>query len=392
MMKKWMFLLLLVGTLSLAGCGQAEMPEPVPADAESVVSQDVGRKVVVEATVEPLRWSELLFTGSGTVVEVLVEEGDEVAEGALLVQLDPTDAKLGIQEAEAALASAQAQLAQVRAGPRPEQIFEAQAHLSDVEAALSQAVARRDQLTAGAMEAEVAAAQAEVAAAEMEQRIALQQRDDAYEQKDEEVREQADYQLYAANEALAAAQVRLEAAQGTGYARLRAAQAGVTVASAERDVSQAQLDLLQAGVTPEEIAVGAAVVQQAEAALETARVALEHTEMRAPFAGTVTKINVDLGEVVAPGDVVVVLATLDQLQTRTVDLTELDVARVAEGQPAVVTVDALPGVQLRGHLARIGLRSGDYHGDVVYPITVALDEAAPELRWGMTAMVEIEVD
>jgi multidrug resistance efflux pump len=106
----------------------------------------------------------------------------------------------------------------------------------------------------------------------------------------------------------------------------------------------------------------------------------------------VVAVEVDPGDVVAAGEVVLVLATLDQLQARTVDLTELDVARVVEGQVAVVTVDALPGVELRGRVARIGLQSEDYRGDVTYPVYVELEEDVPELRWGMTAMVEIEAD
>ena len=53
----------------------------------------------------------------------------------------------------------------------------------------------------------------------------------------------------------------------------------------------------------------------------------------------------------------------------------------------MVTVDALPGVELSAHVDRIGLRSGEYRGDVVYPVYVALDEGAPGLRWGMTTVV-----
>jgi hypothetical protein len=43
-------------------------------------------------------------------------------------------------------------------------------------------------------------------------------------------------------------------------------------------------------------------------------------------------------------------------------------------------------------VTRIDEQSEDYRGDVVYPVIVALDETAPELRWGMTVMVEIEVE
>jgi HlyD family secretion protein len=103
-------------------------------------------------------------------------------------------------------------------------------------------------------------------------------------------------------------------------------------------------------------------------------------------------VEVDPGDAAAAEEVVVVLATLDQLQARTVDLTELDVAQVTEGQAAVVTVDALPDVELRGRVARVGLRSEDYRGDVTYPVYVALDEVVPELRWGMTAVVELGTD
>jgi HlyD family secretion protein len=333
----------------------------------------------------------LHFTGSGEVVKVLVAEGEAVDEGHLLVQLDASDLQLRVQEAEAALALAKAQLAQVKAGPRQGEIVEAEAQLADAMAGLARAEAQRDQLTAGAMEAEVAGAQAEVAGAETEHLVAQNRHRDAYDedQKDKDVRKQADYELLTAREALAAARTKLDAVRGIGYARLRAAQAGVALASAQQDVSEAQLALLRAGVRPEEIAVSEVLVQQAEAALETARTALGHTELRAPFAGTVTNTNVEVGETAGPGDVIVVLATLDQLQVRTTDLTELDVARVSEGQPAIVKVDALPDVSLPGRVARIDLQAVDHHGDVTYPITVELEEAEPQLRWGMTAMAEI---
>ena len=388
-MRKWM--VLVVGLLLVAGCGGAGGTAESTAEVEAV-ARDTEGKVIAEAVVEPARWSDLRFTTGGTVVQVSVEPGDQVAAGDLLVELDRTDLALAVQEAEAAVASAQAQLAQVQAGPRLEEIAAAEHQLADAVAALARATAQRDQLAAGTTAAEIAAAQAEVAQAQAEQRAVEETHRKAYKDKDEDTRKQADYQLHAAREAVAAAQAKLEAAQGGAGARLRDAGAGVSAASAQRDVAQAELDLLKAGVTPEEVAVSAAAVRQAEVAVATAEDALGRTEIRAPFAGVVTKVNVEAGETAAPGDVVVVLAGLDRLQARTIDLTELDVAQVAEGQLVVVTVDALPGVELRGHVARIGLRSEDYRGDVVYPVIVELDEDAPGLRWGMTAVVEIETD
>jgi multidrug resistance efflux pump len=368
------------------------------------------------------------------------------------VRFDPTDAELAVQQAEAALAQAEAQLAQLRSRPRAEEVAVAEAQLEVAQVAISQAAAGRDQLTAGVTEADVAAAQAQLAAAQSQQLQAEDAHDatmkcftvDLPNGKERKFcpalgtyEELARFQMNAANDALAAAEAQLAAAQGGAEAQVRAAQAAVCSAVAQRDAAQTRLALVEAGATAEEIAsteaqvtqaeaalaqaaVWSAVAQrdaaqtrlalveagataeeiasteaqvtQAEAALAQARAALERTEIRAPFAGTVVEVSVDAGDTARPGEVVVVLATLDELQAVTVDLTELDVARVAEGQAATVTVDALPELEIPGHVVRIEKQSEDYRGDVVYPVVVELDERVPELRWGMTAMVEIQAE
>jgi multidrug efflux pump subunit AcrA (membrane-fusion protein) len=388
-MKKWTIVLVVVALVS--GCARATAT-PAPEETKAEVLQEVEDTVIAEAVVEPERWSELRFIGGGTVVEVLVKEGDEVAAGGVLVRLDPTDALLAVQEAEAAMAEAQAQLAQVVAGPRAEEIAEAEAQLEGARATLSQAVARRDELIGGAIDADVAAAQAGLTAAQAAQLVARDEHQDVHDRSnDRREKEDADYALYAANEALTAAQTMLEAQQNMASARLYDAATEVEYASAQEGVSLAELSLIEAGPAPEEIAVGEARVAQAEAALAMAQAALERAELHAPFAGTVTGVHTDVGETVLPGQAVVTLATVDRLQARSVDLTELDVAQVAEGQPVVVTVDALPELALAGSVREIALQAADHRGDVVYAVTVELnDVSGTPLRWGMTAVVEIK--
>jgi multidrug resistance efflux pump len=150
--------------------------------------------------------------------------------------------------------------------------------------------------------------------------------------------------------------------------------------------------LLKAGSAAWEIASAEAQVQQAEANLASAETALARTALDAPFDGAVTRVDVEVGNSVTPGEVVLVLAALDAMEVKTIDLTELDVARVEKGQPATVTVDALPDEPLSGRVTQVGLRDVDYRGDVTYPVVIELDEMHPEIRWGMTALVEIEVD
>ncbi len=68
--------------------------------------------------------------------------------------------------------------------------------------------------------------------------------------------------------------------------------------------------------------------------------------------------------------------------------------RVREGQPAVVTVDALPDQEFAGLVRRVALQGQEYRGDVTYAVTVELTdpEQAQALRWGMTAVVEIKTE
>ena len=131
-----------------------------------------------------------------------------------------------------------------------------------------------------------------------------------------------------------------------------------------------------------------------ELAVEQLELQLEDAELRAPFDGVVSAVEVKVGDEVSPGQIVLVLATLDRLQVKTTDLTELDVGRIAVGHAVEVSVDALPDESFAGEVSEIALQGQDYRGDVVYAVTVEFSEAEfPEtLRWGMTAMVEIDTN
>jgi multidrug efflux pump subunit AcrA (membrane-fusion protein) len=387
--KPALLLGLVLGAVLITGCGAGGAEENTAVATLPPVTGSSEGRVAAEAVIEPAQWTNLLSIGGGTVADVLVDPGDDVAEDDLILKLDPTDALLAAEQAQAALAAAAAELAQAKAGPRPEQLAQAEHKLSDAQSALALASAQLDEVEAGATEAEIAGAQAALAAAQAEQRAALEAQLKA---SGGDAKRQANYELNATNQAVAAAEAQLAAAQGGADARVRATQAGVWLAAAQRDAAQAELDLVKAGATPEDIAMSEAAVQQAAAAVDMAKSVLDRSEIRAPFAGTVTQITVEAGEAVGPGEIVAVLALLDPLQARTVDLTELDVAQVAEGQPAVVTVDGLSDLALDGTVATVGLRSQDYRGDVVYPVTIDLVDTAEGLRWGMTAQVDIKTD
>jgi HlyD family secretion protein len=138
--------------------------------------------------------------------------------------------------------------------------------------------------------------------------------------------------------------------------------------------------------------VAEAQVQQAQTALEGARIALQKTVLVAPLAGTVGAVMAEEGETVMAGTPVLVIGDLSALQVETDDLSEVDVVEVAVGQTVKVSVDALPDLELPGRVSKIAPMAEEQHGDIVYPVTIDLEEGfGAKLRWGMTAYVDINV-
>jgi HlyD family secretion protein len=374
-------LLVLVIVGLVAGCGGAEATETVPADEMPVVSQEAEGKVVAEAVIEPARWSELRFDAAGDIAEVLVQEGDVVSEGDLLARLETSDLERAVAQAELDLRQAQLRLEQLQEPPDEADIEVAEAVVSDAAAAYQEAVKN---LTVTEHSVSVGD----------EVRAARYARDEAYRVYQNLVDRlgEDDHRVAAAHDAYLNALGAYNRAVEGAELHLTSARNEVTRAYHALEQARTDLDQLLEGADEADIRAAQLDVEAAELRVEEAHSNLEKATLIAPFDGVVATVDVEPGDVVTPGEVVLVLATLDHLQARTVDLTELDVARVAEGQAAVVTVDALPDLELRGHVARVDLQSVDYRGDVTYPVYIELDEVVPELRWGMTAMVEIEAD
>jgi len=405
--KRWALILLLM--TALVGCGRSPTPPPTPIATAPPAGTGPGASsplVAASGEVVPAQEAELGFTRQGQVRTIAVAEGDEVEAGQVLVTLDTVVLEAKVRKAEAALAEAQAQLARVKAGARPEEVAAAEARLEAAKAQLAQAATQRDQPDVGATEAEVAATQAQIAAT-MADRLAADELHDKTmkcvkvdmpggETKKicpalGPIEEQARYNLQAAEAARAAAQAHLDALLAGGDAEVRAARAGVRAAAAQQDLAQAKLDTLQAGATAEEVTAAGARVAQAEAALQAALAALDQATLRAPFAGTVTLLEISVGETVSPGQAALTLADLSRLQVETTDLSELDVGRVARGQPVTVFVEPL-GVEVTGQVVRIASQAEEIGGDVVYAVVVELDKQPPGLRWGMSIEVEIDTE
>jgi len=206
-------------------------------------------------------------------------------------------------------------------------------------------------------------------------------------------------------------------------AQLKAAQASVLEAEtslaeavAVRDENVRQLEreraLAKEGITTQAAltaaeaaaAVAGARVNTAEAAIVSARArvgvseeALENTNVRAPFDGVVIKKRAELGETVSPfgvagqatreGGAIATIADLRELEVQT-EVSESNVAKLARGMPATVTVQAYREKQFRGRVRDI-FPSAD-RAKAIVEVRVSILDADGEVKPEMTASVTFE--
>jgi multidrug resistance efflux pump len=366
----------------------------------------------------------------GLVAEILVQEGQPVKSGEVILRLRNAQQRAAVAQAEAAVASATARLDALRAGSRAEEIAAAQANADAAKAALARLKegARPEDIAAGrsalaaaqaglnrlfdgpdkniriAAEADLANAEAVLKSAQaaydqvasrpdvgmLPQSVQLEQATNSYNA----ARARFDA-LFAAPEANLVAQARAQVKEAqANLARLLKPVTPAELAEAEAGVRQAeaQLDLTIAGPRDEEIAAALAALDEAKAARDQAQAALDDTELRSPLTGTLAGIHVKTGEQVVPGTPVAEIADLSAWRVETDDLTELDIVHVQEGQAVSVTLDALPGVVMPGRVERIEPIGTEKLGDMTYTVIVALPRPDPRVRWNMTAVVNFPQD
>jgi len=134
--------------------------------------------------------------------------------------------------------------------------------------------------------------------------------------------------------------------------------------------------------------IALAKADKAQSSLEVAKANLAQATLISPFDGTVASVNVLSGQLIQADQVLITLASLNNLQIETTDLSERDISRVKIGQGVSVYFKALD-ITVNGKVIRISPVAGSVGGDVVYPVTIQLDEQPKGLLWGMTAEVEI---
>ncbi len=419
----------------------APLVQPTRA-AMPAVSQNIQLGVSGIGRVEAIRDADLFFSVNGTVAEVLVKEGDQVKQDDMLAILDVRPFDQRIVQAEAALADALARQAALTEPPEAYDVASAQAQVAQAQAALVElragpkdqdvqnARSRLDQAYINLQSTRDRLSSAKTSANLQIEQVANQVRDqqaaysqiywdnrelenelarggDELPQENKDREEAALRAVTVAEQQLEQAYLTYEQAQQAEVTGIQEAEEAVVQAQAALDKlllppdaddlaaaeaalvrAQADLDRLTPHPTASDFARAAAAVNQAQSQVEVARLDRGYAELRAPFAGVVSIVNIDPGDPGgSAGEPVIQVLDISALLIK-VDITDTDIAGVAIGQKAVVFIEALPGSDFSGRVSYIA-PSARVTGNVrTYEVQIALDNT-DGLRDGMSARVEL---
>jgi RND family efflux transporter MFP subunit len=129
----------------------------------------------------------------------------------------------------------------------------------------------------------------------------------------------------------------------------------------------------------------------AQARLQAAQITVDFHLLTAPFAGTITQIDIKPGDQVTPASTAFRLDSLDRLFVDVL-VSEVDINSIQVGQPVDLSFDAILNKQYKGVVNQVSPVGDAIQGVVQFNVTVEITDADPNVKPGMTAAVNVIVD
>lgn len=281
-----------------------------------------------------IREVQLGFRVGGRIAQLLVDEGDTVAPGQVLAQLDTRPLEDKLAQADARLAGASALASRDVNGSRPQQVLEAQAVLASAEAALVEAkrqLARRESLV-----------------------------DKGF----------------------------------ISRAEVQTAEAGVDAARARTDAARAALSLAQEGTRGEDQAASQANRSAIQAERQAVTTDLSDAVIRAAEPGQVLTRAREVGAIVQPGQTVMTLALTQPVRVRAY-VAEPDLPKIRPGQSVKVRVDGtdqqwdarIGFISAVAEFTPKTVQTEQLRTDLVYRVRLTVNDPKGQLRQGQPVTV-----
>ncbi|HHW10633.1 MAG TPA: efflux RND transporter periplasmic adaptor subunit [Firmicutes bacterium] len=351
----------------------------------------------VDATgsLAPSRQEALYNKVAAKVDEILVQPGELVKSGQILVRMVSPEAELALANAKDSLELARSKLAVARENYEKTAVNNELAYQKAYQERLN-AVLRLKTLENQPDEGELEQARANLRQAQVNLQAAERELASREALLQAGAISSAEYELQLSQVESARESVRL------AEWRLKNLEAGpdpLELEAARISLQQAEINLALAEQNMKKEASKDAVIQaevevrQAENALRAAEENLASLTLKAPFDGMVLAVNVTKGQELPSGSanspVVTVAAAEKWLMEGYVD--EMDISSVKPGQPVKVILAAMEDKELSGKVLSIGGVARVSYSVVTYPLKVELNTYDPIFRPGMTADAEIQV-
>jgi HlyD family secretion protein len=420
-LKPWMVIPLLVLALG-GGVGaivlKSQKGPKLDLDKLTVVTQSesLQLKVTASGTIEPIRSVNISPKNAGRLVELYVEQGDSVTAGQLLARMESRDISAQRTQAQGRIAQIQAKLQELAAGDSnrdndiaASRVDQARGDLAAAESRLAEAIASFNNANGeiGQQQDQVAAAQGQIAEVQATLNLARTQfKRNQQLAKDGAISRDRLDQLQSEVLRLEAVAVRAQAdlnrvRQGVGrinagisaaQARVRQAEISVSQARERLQQSQLELDRSRAPKRPEQLDQVRAELTQAQGQLQAIEVQQSDTEIRAPFAGTITQRYAQPGAFVTPTTAASSTASATSTSIVAIaegieviaNIPEVDVDQIKPGQAVEIRVDAYPDQPFQGKVRLIAPAAIKEQNVTSFQIRVSvLDSKLP--RSGMNA-------
>jgi HlyD family secretion protein len=162
------------------------------------------------------------------------------------------------------------------------------------------------------------------------------------------------------------------------------ADANLEVAKAQLLTAKTNWEKVKDGPNDQDVAA-------AQARIDAAQATLKMTKLTAPFGGTITAVNIKPGDQAVPAQAAIQIDDLSHLYVD-VDVSEVDIDRVKQGQPVTITLDAIQGSEFQGTVSDVSPVGTTTGGSVNFIVTVEITDKSDQIRPGMTAAANIAVN
>ena len=327
-MSKRIVLLALIPLAGLVWWAIHQKSRPPEIPFTTIRRETLISNLVTNGKAEPLEWQDIRVDNQGLVTSVPVKEGQAVAKGALLAQLNEPGLQEDLHAAEARATQAQAALQTLNQGGKSVELAQIESDLEHTKVDHDQALKEYNSL----------------------RRL---------------------------HEKQAATTVDVEVARS----KLRETELNQSALEKRRESLVGKQDVVAAG----------ARVQETEAVIRQARERLAQGSIRTPVAGVVYSLPVRPGTYLNSGDQVASIGNIDHLRVR-VYVDEPELGRVRVGQPVKITWDGLPGRAWNGAVEKKPTAIVALGTRQVGEVQVTIDNPNHELVPGTNVNAEIRTN